>query len=161
MMIDKKGRWCYWYFTIGSFTKTHKHIFEAIFQLFTDSQPVDLLTVSAQLKRMQTRIGWWRFLFNSAYAKDIVFGTYWVSLRIILQKFIQRSLIQNIIRNYWRSYDETTDVFDLLTKLNQTLRSYAEILKKFRNQSLVIQAKKELKKLLVKKVCLVQPVLKS
>jgi replicative DNA helicase len=29
----------------------HKHIFEAIFQLFVDSQPIDLLTVSAQLKK--------------------------------------------------------------------------------------------------------------
>jgi replicative DNA helicase len=36
-----------------AFTKKRtKHIFEAIVQLFTDTQPIDLLTVSAQLKRM-------------------------------------------------------------------------------------------------------------
>jgi replicative DNA helicase len=34
------------------FKEAHKHIFEAIVQLFTDTQPIDLLTVSAQLKRM-------------------------------------------------------------------------------------------------------------
>jgi hypothetical protein len=40
------------------------------------------------------------FLFNPAYAKDILISTYRVSLWIILQKFIQRSLIR--IGNNWR-----------------------------------------------------------
>jgi replicative DNA helicase len=53
MMIDKKG--------IDEvidilqpdafYKEAHKHIFEAIIQLFTETQPVDLLTVSAQLKK--------------------------------------------------------------------------------------------------------------
>ena len=33
------------------YKEAHKFIFEAITQLFTDTQPVDLLTVSAQLKK--------------------------------------------------------------------------------------------------------------
>jgi replicative DNA helicase len=32
--------------------RSAQNIFEAIVQLFTDTQPIDLLTVSAQLKRM-------------------------------------------------------------------------------------------------------------
>ena len=53
MMIDKKG--------VDEvidilqpdafYKEAHKHIFEAIVQLFTDTQPIDLLTVSAQLKK--------------------------------------------------------------------------------------------------------------
>ena len=53
MMIDKKG--------VDEvidilqpdafYKEAHRHIFEAIVQLFTDTQPIDLLTVSAQLKR--------------------------------------------------------------------------------------------------------------
>ena len=53
MMIDKKG--------VDEvidilqpdafYKEAHKYIFEAIVQLFTDTQPIDLLTVSAQLKK--------------------------------------------------------------------------------------------------------------
>ena len=53
MMIDKKGvDEVIDILQPDAFYKdAHKHIFKAIFQLFTDSQPVDLLTVSAQLKK--------------------------------------------------------------------------------------------------------------
>ena len=53
MMIDKKGvDEVIDILQPDAFYKdAHKHIFEAIFQLFTDSQPIDLLTVSAQLKK--------------------------------------------------------------------------------------------------------------
>ena len=53
MMIDKKGvDEVIDILQPDAFYKdAHKHIFEAIFQLFTDSQPIDLLTVSSQLKK--------------------------------------------------------------------------------------------------------------
>jgi len=35
------------------YKEAHQHIFEAINTLFVESQPVDLLTVSQQLKKMQ------------------------------------------------------------------------------------------------------------
>lgn len=53
MMIDKKG--------VDEvidilhpdvfYKESHQHIFEAIYKLFQNSEPVDLLTVSAQLKK--------------------------------------------------------------------------------------------------------------
>lgn len=53
MMIDKKG--VDDVIDILSpeafYKEAHKHIFEAIVQLFTETQPIDLLTVSAQLKK--------------------------------------------------------------------------------------------------------------
>src|SRR5690606_21976958 len=53
MMIDKKGvDEVIDILQPDAFYKdAHKHIFEAIVTLFNDSQPVDLLTVSAQLRR--------------------------------------------------------------------------------------------------------------
>ncbi|HAI19944.1 MAG TPA: replicative DNA helicase, partial [Xanthomarina gelatinilytica] len=53
MMIDKKG--VDEVIDILSpeafYKEAHQHIFEAVFQLFENSEPVDLLTVSSQLKK--------------------------------------------------------------------------------------------------------------
>ena len=100
----------------------HKHIFEAIFQLFTDSQPIDLLTVSAQLKKNAKLdlAGGDYYLIqltqNISSSAHIEFHS-----RIILQKFIQRSLIRISSEIIEDSYDETTDVFDLLDKAESKL----------------------------------------
>ena len=55
MMIDKKGvDEVIDILSPDAFYKeSHQHIFEAIFQLFESSQPIDLLTVSTQLKKNQ------------------------------------------------------------------------------------------------------------
>ena len=55
MMIDKKGvDEVIDILSIDSFYKeAHQSIFEAILQLFEASQPIDLLTVSAQLRKNQ------------------------------------------------------------------------------------------------------------
>ena len=53
MMIDKKGvDEVIDILSVDAFYKdAHKHIFEAIFKLFENSEPIDLLTVSSQLKK--------------------------------------------------------------------------------------------------------------
>ena len=116
MMIDKKG-----FDEVidilspeAFYKEAHKHIFEAIFKLFESSEPVDLLTVSSQLKKDEKL--------------DLVGGDFYlISLtqrvsssahiefhaRIILQKFIQRSLIKISNEIIQDSFNETTDVFDL------------------------------------------------
>ena len=55
MMIDKKGvDEVIDILSIDSFYKdAHQFIFEAILQLFDDIQPIDLLTVSVQLRKNQ------------------------------------------------------------------------------------------------------------
>jgi len=117
MMIDKKG--------IDDvidilhpdafYEVRHQEVYRVIFELFQESKPIDLLTVSNQLKK---------------HGKlDIVGGDFYLirltqkvassahiefHARIILQKYIQRKLISissDIIEN---AYDETSDVFDLL-----------------------------------------------
>lgn len=153
MMIDKKG--------VDEvidilqpdafYKEAHRHIFEAIVQLFTDSQPIDLLTVSAQLKK------------NAKL--DIVGGDFYLiqltqkisssahiefHSRIILQKFIQRSLIKISNEIIEESYDETTDVFDLLDKAESKLYEVTQgNIKRSSEtaQSLVIQAKKRIEEI--------------
>ena len=97
MMIDKKG--------VDEvidilhpevfYKDAHGHIYEAIFKLFETSEPVDLLTVSSQLKKdgQLEAIGGDFYLIKLtqkvASSAHIEFHA-----RIILQKYIQRSLIK-------------------------------------------------------------------
>ena len=97
-------------------------IFEAIFQLFQDSQPIDLLTVSSQLRKKEKleSIGGEFYLVQLsqrvASSAHIEFHA-----RIILQKFIQRSLIRISNEIIESSYKESTDVFDLLDEAESKL----------------------------------------
>lgn len=117
MMIDKKG-----IDTVidilhpeAFYDKRHQEIYTAIYALFQNSEPIDLLSVSNQLKKNAKLelvggdfyiIGLTQKVASSAH---IEFHS-----RIILEKYIQRKLItisSEIIEN---AYDETVDVFDLL-----------------------------------------------
>lgn len=117
MMIDKKG--------IDDvidilhpeafYKDAHKEVYSAIYTLFQNSEPTDLLTVSNQLRKVGKLdfvggdfylIGLTQKVASSAHIE--------FHARIIIQKYIQRRLISissEIIEN---SYDETADVFDLL-----------------------------------------------
>ena len=150
MMIDKKGvDEVIDILSPEAFYKdSHKYIFEAIFRLFENSEPVDLLTVSSQLKKDEKL--------------DLVGGDFYlISLtqrvsssahiefhaRIILQKFIQRSLIKISNEIIEEAYDETKDVFDLLDNAEAKLYEVTQgNVKKSTEtaQSLVIQAKKKI-----------------
>lgn len=117
MMIDKKG--------IDDvidvlsadafYDQKHQEIYASIYQLFQNSEPIDLLTVSNLLKKngklefVGGDFALIRLTQKVASSAHIEFHA-----RIILQKYIQRKLISissEIIEN---AYDESTDVFDLL-----------------------------------------------
>lgn len=153
MMIDKKGvDEVIDILSPEAFYKdAHKHIFESIFKLFENSEPVDLLTVSSQLKKDQKL--------------DLVGGDFYlISLtqrvsssahiefhaRIILQKYIQRSLIKISNEIIEEAYDETKDVFDLLDNAEAKLYEVTQgnVKKSTESaQSLVIQAKKKIEEI--------------
>lgn len=125
MMIDKKG--VDEVIDILSpeafYKESHQYIFEAIFQLFENSEPVDLLTVSTQLKKnSKLELAGGDFYLISLTQKVSSSAHIEFHARIILQKFIQRSLIKISNEIIEDSYDETKDVFDLLDKasLNYT-----------------------------------------
>ncbi|WP_394773772.1 replicative DNA helicase [Flavobacterium sp.] len=153
MMIDKKGvDDVIDILQADAFYKdAHKFIFEAIVQLFTETQPIDLLTVSAQLKKngKLDLVGGDFYLIQLtqkiASSAHIEFHS-----RIILQKFIQRSLIRISSEIIEASYDETTDVFDLLDQAESKLYEVTQgNIKRSSEtaQSLVLQAKKRIEEI--------------
>ncbi|WP_298488096.1 replicative DNA helicase [uncultured Maribacter sp.] len=153
MMIDKKG--------VDEvidilhpdvfYKDAHKYIFEAIFKLFETSEPIDLLTVSTQLKKdgKLESVGGDFYLIKLtqkiASSAHIEFHA-----RIILQKFIQRSLIKISGEIIESAYDESTDVFDLLDTAESKLYDVTQgNLKRSAEtaQNLVIQAKKRIEEI--------------
>ena len=153
MMIDKKGvDEVIDILSAEAFYKdAHKHIFEAIFKLFENSEPVDLLTVSSQLKKDEklNLIGGDFYLISLTQrvssSAHIEFHA-----RIILQKYIQRSLIKISSEIIEEAYDETKDVFDLLDNAEAKLYEVTQgNVKKSTEtaQSLVIQAKKKIEEI--------------
>src|SRR5690606_25552195 len=124
MMIDKKGvDDAIDILTPEAFYKeAHQHIFEAIKKLFDANAPVDLLAVSTQLRKdgKLDLVGGDYYLVEltqkvSASAHVELHAT------IILQKQILCSLFRISVEIIEDSYDETTDVFELLDKAESRL----------------------------------------
>ncbi len=153
MMIDKKGvDEVIDILSPDAFYKeAHKHIYEAIFKLFESSEPVDLLTVSSQLRKdgHLEAIGGDFYLIKLtqkvASSAHIEFHA-----RIILQKYIQRSLIKISSEIIEDAYSDSTDVFDLLDSAESKLYDVSQgNLKRSAEtaQNLVIQAKKRIEEI--------------
>lgn len=105
----------------------HSRIFHAIEQLFTRSEPVDILTVTQELKKTGEL--------------DLVGGAYYITqltnrvasaanaefhARIVAQKFIQRELIRISTKTINDAYEDGSDVFDLLDNAEKNLFSIVE-----------------------------------
>jgi replicative DNA helicase len=153
MMIDKKGvDEVIDILSPDAFYKeAHQYIFEAIFKLFENSEPIDLLTVSSQLKKdSRLEMVGGDFYLISLTQKVSSSAHIEFHARIILQKFIQRSLIKISSEIIEDSYDETKDVFDLLDKAESKLYEVTQgNIKKSSEtaQELVIQAKKKIEEI--------------
>ncbi len=153
MMIDKKGiDEVIDILSPDVFYKTaHQYIFEAIVQLFEDSSAIDLLTVANCLKTQKRleQIGGEFYLIQLtqkvASSAHIEFHA-----RIILQKYIQRSLIKLSNEIIEEAYDEGTDVFNLLDNAEAKLYEVTQgNIKRSSEtaQSLVTQAKKKIEEI--------------
>src|SRR6201996_69877 len=105
----------------------HQRIFNAIHVLFEKSSPVDILTVTAQLRQQGEleMIGGAYYITELtnrvASAANIEFHS-----RIIIQKFIQRELIRISTEVINNAYEDTTDVLDLLDKAEKNLFDIAQ-----------------------------------
>ncbi len=109
------------------YSDAHQAIFKSMLKLFEKTQPVDLLTVTEELKKAGDleMIGGPYYLVELtnrvASAANIEYHA-----RIIAQKHIQRELIRvstGIIRD---AYEDTTDVFQLLDDAEQGLFSITQ-----------------------------------
>ncbi|RZN83191.1 MAG: replicative DNA helicase [Winogradskyella sp.] len=153
MMIDKKGvDEVIDILSPDAFYKeAHRFIFEAIFKLFENSEPVDLLTVSSQLRKdAKLDIVGGDFYLISLTQRVSSSAHIEFHARIILQKYIQRSLIKISNEIIEDAYDEGKDVFDLLDNAEAKLYEVTQgNVKKSTEtaQSLVIQAKKKIEEI--------------
>lgn len=109
------------------YKEAHQIIFSAITRLFAKTEPIDILTVTNELKftgELEAAGGPFyiaQLTNRVASAANTEFHT-----RIIIQKFIQRELIRissEIIRD---AYEDTTDVFNLLDRAENELFSVGE-----------------------------------
>ncbi|MBK0384032.1 replicative DNA helicase [Pedobacter sp. SD-b] len=105
----------------------HQKIFEAIQQLFTASSPVDILTVSAQLRQQ----GDLEMIGGAFYITELTnrvasAANIEYHARIISQKFIQRELIRISTDIINQSYEDTSDVFELLDYAEKNLFDIAQ-----------------------------------
>jgi replicative DNA helicase len=109
------------------YKEAHERIFSAIERLFTRSEPVDILTVTQELKKTGEL--------------DLVGGAYYITqltnrvasaanaefhARIISQKYIQRELIRTSSETIRDAYEESSDVFDLLDRAEKGLFTIVE-----------------------------------
>jgi replicative DNA helicase len=117
LMIDKKGVDDVIDILHGEvfYKEAHQLIYDAIYTLFQNSEPTDLLTVANQLRKTGNleQVGGDYYLVSLTQkvssSAHIEFHA-----RIILQKYIQRKLISISSEIIEEAYDETVDVFDLL-----------------------------------------------
>ncbi|MDR1878737.1 MAG: replicative DNA helicase, partial [Bacteroidales bacterium] len=109
------------------YKEAHKHIYEAIRQVFEDGNPVDLLSVTAQLrkKRKLEAIGGSYYL-ASLTNKVVSSANIEFYARIISEKYIQRQLISVSTETIREAFNETTDVLELLDKAEKNLFDIAE-----------------------------------
>jgi replicative DNA helicase len=112
----------------GSFYKEgHKAIYQAIYDLFQDSEPIDILTVTNKL-RTDGKI-------------EMVGGPYYITqltnkvssaanieyhARIIVEQSIKRELIRISSEIQRDAFEDTTDVFQLLDRMEQALFDVSE-----------------------------------
>lgn len=109
--------------TLSFYKEEHKKIFEVVKHLSTQQKPVDLLTVTMELKNRNIldEVGGpleiTQLTSRVASAAHIEFHA-----KIIAQKFVQRELIRISSEIQIESYDDTSDIDDLInnarTKLN-------------------------------------------
>jgi replicative DNA helicase len=105
----------------------HQYIFGAIKELFGKSKPIDLLTVTDQLKKNGELEAAGGALYISQLTSRIG-ATAHVEYhaRIIAEKHIKRELIRMSSEVMRDAFDDTNDVFDVLNKAESDLFKIAE-----------------------------------
>lgn len=109
------------------YKEAHQHIFSAIRNLFQKSEPVDILTVTQELKKSgELEIAGGPFYVTQLTNRIASAANVEAHARIVLEKFLQRELIRISTDTLQHAYEESSDVFDLLNKAEQNLFSISQ-----------------------------------
>jgi replicative DNA helicase len=107
-------------------SEKHVAIYMAILQLFGKSEPIDLLTVTNQLRQN----GELEFIGGATYIAKITAKATSSNIeedaRIIVQYAIRRNIIKTMGEVVTKAYEDTTDVYNLLDSTEQGLRDIQE-----------------------------------
>ena len=124
------------------YVEAYGEVFRAIQTLFNNSEPIDLLTVTEQLRK-DGKLDMLGGSHQVASLTSRVASSANVEFhaRIIAQKHIQRELIRVSNAIIEKAYDETSDVFDLLDEAESKLFEVAEgnIRKSYESMSTVMR----------------------
>ncbi len=133
------------------YSEQHQEIYRAIIELFKGSEPVDMRTVVNQLRK-EAKL-------------ELVGGAYYIAeltskvssganieyhARVVIEMAIKRNLIQIASQIHHDAYEDTTDVFELLDKTEQSIFEISDsnLRKNYDNmRNLMYRAITELQKL--------------
>ncbi len=130
------------------YSEQHKEIYSAITDLFKASEPVDMRTVVAQLrKNAKLEIVGGAYYIAELTSKVSSSANIEYHARIIIEMAIKRDLIQIASQVHQDAYEDTTDVFELLDKTEQNIFKISDsnLRKNYDTmKSLMFQATKEI-----------------
>ncbi|WP_055148436.1 replicative DNA helicase [Jiulongibacter sediminis] len=104
----------------------HIAIYQSILALFGKTEPIDLLTVTNQLRQN----GELEFVGGASYVSKIMANSTVAHIeqdaRIIVQYAIRRNIVKilDVVKN--KAYEDTTDVYGLMDSTEQSLREIQE-----------------------------------
>lgn len=109
------------------YKEAHQMIYDAMLEMFRDSEPVDILTISNKLKTLNQldQVGGDYYLIeltqgvsSSAHIE--------IHCRIIMQMFVKRESIKMANKIISQAYNDETDIFDLLSDSQRELDDVAQ-----------------------------------
>jgi replicative DNA helicase len=104
------------------YREQHQQIYQAILDLFKSSEPVDMRTVVAQLRKNGTlEVVGGAFYIAELTSRVSSAANIEYHARIIIELAIKRELIQISSRIQQEAYEDTNDVFELLDKTEQSI----------------------------------------
>jgi replicative DNA helicase len=130
------------------YLETHKEIYSAVMDLFNTNEPIDMRTVVNQLRKTgKLEVVGGAYYIAELTSKVSTAANIEYHARIILEMSIKRELIRIASEIHHMAYEDTTDVFQLLDRTEQSIFevSDANVRKEFDNmRTLMGQAIKEL-----------------
>lgn len=105
----------------------HKVVYEAILVLFNESQPIDILTVSNQLRSMgKLELAGGAYYITELTSRVNSAANIEFHARVISEMAIKRRLIRISGEIQQDAYEDTTDVFELLDRTESALFEVSE-----------------------------------
>lgn len=133
------------------YKEEHKKIFEAIHSLHRKQHPIDILTVTQELKSM----GALEIVGGMFYVTNLTTKAYAASnieyhAHILSQKYIQRQLIRISQETIQNAYNDTTDIFDLIEYNQKSIHNMVSVTHKSEPENISDLMKKSLVDLQIK-----------